>query len=394
MRRATGVALVLFVAAGSASAQQAAQPAPATQPAQAARPSVTPQPTASAAERDSLAAAVEFLRHAIRGPLLPALGEVTRGDRTIDAGTRVKGPVSVVRGSLDVFGQIDGDAAVYDGRIVLHPGSSVTGNIFALRGSVNADSGDVGGEIRILRREALAAAPAPKVVLSPAQATKRALEITFGAFAMMLLIGIGVFVFAGKHLEGVVDELEERFGKSFWAGLVGQVALVPVLLLLCLALALTVIGVLLIPFAVVAFILAAIGLATLGFLAASQMTGYSIFRAKDRPLTQRGLALRALLAGVSVYLVVWAVAAALTWAPPAVTITLRGIAFVLTWAAATAGFGAALLSRAGTLGEKEISAAPAPKRAVPDELSWQTPTPVSGVVAARRPTPLAVPREH
>ena len=42
-------------------------------------------------------------------------------------------------------------------------------------------------------------------------------------------MAIGVLVFAGDYLDGVVDSLEGRFGRSFWAGIATQLALAPVL---------------------------------------------------------------------------------------------------------------------------------------------------------------------
>jgi hypothetical protein len=71
-------------------------------------------------------------------------------------------------------------------------------------------------------------------------------------------------------------------------------------------------------------------------------------------------------------------AALLVWSPLAATV-LRAAAIAATWVAVTLGLGATILSRAGT--HRKI-----PEGARPIELaSWQTPTPLTGVVAARRP---------
>jgi hypothetical protein len=59
---------------------------------------------------------------------------------------------------------------------------------------------------------------------------------------------------------------------------------------------------------------------------------------------------------------------------------LRAVALAGSWVALTFGAGAAILARAGTRRE---GAARRPRPI--DDLSWQTPTPVTGVVAARRP---------
>jgi hypothetical protein len=61
-----------------------------------------------------------------------------------------------------------------------------------------------------------------------------------------------------------------------------------------------------------------------------------------------------------------------------VATVFRAAALAATWAAMTLGLGAAILSRAGT--HRRVAGA---ARAV-ELAAWQTPTPVAGVVAARR----------
>jgi hypothetical protein len=93
--------------------------------------------------------------------------------------------------------------------------------------------------------------------------------------------------------------------------------------------------------------------------------------------------------GVTLYMGLWVLASAFAWAPVIETV-LRGVAIAITWVAATAGLGAAVLSRGGTR-----RAAAVPEMLAPvNDLPWQTPTPVTGVVAARRPTPSSSARER
>jgi hypothetical protein len=205
---------------------------------------------------------------------------------------------------------------------------------------------------------------------------------------ILILIGIGVLVFANSYLEGVTESLEGRFGRSFWAGIAAQLALAPALALLIVALAVTVLGILLIPFAIVAFVLAVVGLITLGFLAVARITGESVAPGSRRGHAH-GVALRALVVGVVLYMGLWVLASAFTWAPMVGTV-LRGIAVAITWVAATAGLGAAVLSRGGT----RRPSAPLATAVAVNDLPWQTPTPVTGVVAARRPTPASSQRER
>ena len=346
----------------------------------------TPSATVSA---DSCTRLLERVRrdpNAARS--IRAAQDFIRGQHDVPAGARVEQVVVTCGGNLDVYGTVHGDAIALDGDVVVHDGGEVTGNALAVRGRIRVEGGRVAGEMRTLRGT-VGELPrrAQARPLTPAQATVRALKIVLGWLAMALVIGIGVLMFGGTYLEGVVVTMERNFSKAFWTGLVGQFALLPALLILVVGFALTILGILLIPFAIVAFALAACGLLALGFLAAAQVTGGALRKPGGRLISARGAALGAILTGIAVYMGLWVLAAAFTWSTYAGAV-LRVIALAATWVATTTGFGAALLSRAGS--RRVGAAASGPAISAPkedDAFAWQTPTPVSGVVAARRPTP-------
>ncbi len=335
-----------------------------------------------AQERDSLEKAAPTAGDSTRRATV-SIGKDTLyfAGLTIPAGERRRGPVVVAGGDLIVKGTIEGDAIAILGDVVVPAGGRVTGNALAALGELLVD-GQVDGVSREINT--LSAGRNSSRVASEASksaSTTDALRLAFGWLILLLLIGLGVLVFAGNYLDGVVDVLEQNFWRSVGVGLLGGVSLVPVLALLIAALAISLIGILLIPFAAVAYLLAAAGLVTLGFMAVARVTGNSVGAGAVRRLSSRGSTLRSLMIGIVMYLGLWVLAAALTWAPIPAGV-LRAIAFVVTCVAATAGFGAAILSRAGS--RREIPAA-APASA-PDPAGWQTPTPVTGVAAARRPT--------
>jgi hypothetical protein len=308
---------------------------------------------------------------------LPDADVFTFGNRSIAAGTRVDGPIAVARGNLDVFGTVDGDVVALDGDVRVHKGARVTGDAWSAGGSVIISGGVVEG-----RKRAIAigppALPGPSSSKSQPPSTWQSIKLVCAWFALLALIGIGVMVFAEGNLEGVVVSLERGFARSFWLGVAGQVLMLPALLVLVVGLAITLLGVLLIPFAIVAYVIAAAGLFTLGFLAVARLTGGAL--ASDRGTTSpRGVHLRALIIGLVVYLAVWLLAAAFAWHPFAGAI-LRAVAIAVTWVAATVGLGATLASRAGTQRPGVGSA----KKPAADEYAWQTPTPVTGVAAASR----------
>jgi hypothetical protein len=178
--------------------------------------------------------------------------------------------------------------------------------------------------------------------------------------------------------------MERNFARAFWFGVLGEIMALPALLLLCIGLVLTILGVLLVPFAIVSYAIAVAGLLALGFLAVARLTGSIWSRPQNTtPTSTRAANIRSLLIGVAVYMGLWLLAAIFTWQPIAGAI-LRGVALAVSWVAVTVGLGAAMLSRAGT---RHLATRPgvAAARPTPDDLAWLTPTPVTGVTAARRP---------
>src|SRR6478672_3026656 len=341
----------------------------------------------SKATSDSLTQLVSRFRRDPEAVALPPTDQIAMGGRTIPAGTAIAGPVAVAGGPLHVYGTVNGDAIAIGSDVIVHPGARITGNAVSALGSVTLAGGTVGGEIRQLAG-ALGAVPQVAEAESPARSTRHALALSSSWLIILVLMAIGVLLFAGEYLDGVVDSLEGRFGRSFWAGIATQLALAPVLCLLVIALAVTILGVLLIPFAIVAFVLAVAGLITLGFLAIARITGESVAPAASKRYSARGAALRALVVGVSIYMALWVLASAFAWAP-VVEMVLRGVAVAITWVATTAGLGAAVISRGGTR-----RSTPAASLAAVNDIPWQTPTPVTGVVAARRPTPSSSARDR
>ena len=361
-----------------------------------AQTSQTPPATQATRDSASLERALGSASSGLTGLTVPAASAFKAGDREIKAGTTVAGPVAVI-GTLRVSGTITGDAFAY-GDVVLLPGGHITGSAVALDGKVDLAGGTLDGDARATGGAVteIAAAPAPPATLS----TAHNVMLTLGWATVVLFVGIGLLVFGDPTLEGVSTVVDRQFGKSFLVGLAATIGIVPVFALGIVGLGLTIIGLLLIPFAVVAYVLAIIGLVTLGFLATARVTGGAFFHARGDATSPRGAALRGLVFGVAFFLGLWLIAAVLSQIPAAASVA-RIIAFAITWAAATVGLGATIISRGGTrFRVPEVpdyvsrtpmpgavlttgSAAAAHAASIPE---WQTPTPVSGVTAAvRRP---------
>jgi len=199
-----------------------------------------------------------------------------------------------------------------------------------------------------------------------------------GALVVMVLLGFGAMVFAEDRLRVVSSAIETRFGRSLFAGILTEVSFIPALVLAVVLLVITIIGIILLPVAIPGmFVLGAL-LTALGFLAVSRVAGQALTR-RAATVSVRGAELRSMLAGLFFFFGLWLVAAVLSWVPVLGSL-LHALAFVVTWAAATVGLGAAVLTRGGG----RPTTAPAVVAPEGSELGWQTPTPISGIAAARR----------
>ncbi len=307
---------------------------------------------------------------------LPPADSITRGPRTVPAGARVTGTI-VARGPVSISGEVNGSVVSLAGDVSVRPGGHVTGDVLAVGGRVIADSGIVDGEMRSMGSLPSLAPIATQaaLALTPTQRTLQAVRLVVGTFGVLLIIALGVVLFAGPNLDEVVGTLPSRFGRAFWVGLLGQLLILPGLLVVVVALAVSIIGILLIPFAIVAYAVAVAGLVTLGCLAVARLVGDALVKGGT---TARTRSLQALAIGLVLFFALWMIAAALVWAPLAASV-VRAAALAATRAGMTRGLGSANLSRAGT--SRRLAGGRRPVELA----AWQTPTPVTGVVAARRP---------
>jgi hypothetical protein len=212
---------------------------------------------------------------------------------------------------------------------------------------------------------------------SAAQRIRSALIAVGGVAMVGFFLAIVVMISAQVPLEAVARAAERDVSRSFWVGLLWQALAVPILIAIAVALALTIILLPAIPIAMLAWALAYAGTVTLGLFAVALVLGRAMLGRSTSH--NRGALLSSLVCGLIALTAMW-VAAALFVSVPTVGILIRILALAISWVAATVGLGAVVRSRAGTSRLEIITT----ETAVP---SWQTPTPVFGVVAARRPTP-------
>jgi hypothetical protein len=109
----------------------------------------------------------------------------------IPAGTRVEGAAAVANGNLDVYGTVNGNAIALNGSVRVHHGGEVTGSAYAAGGPVVVDGGIVRGGQRSFTRAA-----APAAAATPPLSTFQTVKLVLWSFAILLIIGRCVLIFA------------------------------------------------------------------------------------------------------------------------------------------------------------------------------------------------------
>jgi hypothetical protein len=265
--------------------------------------------------------------------------QVRTGDLVIPAGSTTSGSVMVIRGNLDVYGNVDGAATAILGDVIVHEGGRVRGGAVALMGHVRNEGGSILGVIKDVgtthNRSTVSFGGRPRTTIG-------SLVSAIVWLVVLLLMGTFVLFFMRDYFTRAVEVVTNETGRSLFTGVLAGLATVPAMVALCIAMAITIIGIFFIPIGVAAFLVAVGGIAILGFLAVAHVAGIAISH-KSKSETAAGEELQYLFTGILAFSALWIVAAAFTWFPILGSI-LRVLAFSVTLVAVATGFGAVVLS--------------------------------------------------
>ena len=264
----------------------------------------------------------------------------------------VTDPVVSIGGNVTVLGRVDDDVVAVGGSVRLGPKARVRGDVTAVGGRVDQERGaTIGGTVNEVRI-------GPQFNFKPWHAFDgvwfdgwdaigsgfRLLGTVMRVSLVMLLVLL-VALIASRPVQRIADRVGRDPWISGFTGLLAQLLFIPVLVVTVVILAVSIIGIpllLLVPFAIVAFLVA-------------MLVGFSgvALRVGRWAVGQERSAFVALAVGVVLVSAVALVARTLSLLPvPLWPISwfLALTAFVLEYAAWTVGLGGALLTRFGTRG--------------------------------------------
>lgn len=313
-----------------------------------------------------------------------ATDRVLTGDHTVAEGESI-GDIVVVGGTLRVLGEVTGDAVVVGGDLQVGPKGRIGGDALVTGGTISNEGGEIRGEMRTLEgdgalsqeiRRALAGGTAAATVGQEAARAaretarlhrpqhvrqerswfdpiRRGFAGVISTLALGLVLGgIGAaLVFYGRpYLDTVSDTLRSSVPRSMAVGLAAGFLVLPAFVILIVALAVTIIGIPLLLVAVPLYPLAVAAAITMGLLAAAHAIGERTAEQRERFELRHRNAYAYLFTGLAMLLTPLLAAhlIVMTGFLGFIGTLLKVVTGVVIWAAATAGFGAVILSRAGT----------------------------------------------
>ena len=324
-------------------------------------------------------------------------GRVHLGDLTVRRGDVIEGNLAVLSGDVSVYGTVNGNLATINGDVLLHDNGRINGDLVMVNGSLTRGGGRVTGTVRSVRdqlrvarrdlrnanREVRAALPVQGSRnvrgVSGIEAVGQHIATLLGFFVALSCIGFGFTFFMPRQLEVISETVSGSFGKSFMAGLFATPLVLPLAGMLIAGLAITVVGIPLAVLVALALPFAVIASAVGGYLATAKTVGNSyLLRRMAEGDAVVATPYRSMVYGLGGLLAIWIPAVLLGWIPLAGQL-FAALAFAVTWVMATAGVGAAILSRAG-LRATFVRSGGAP--ALTDEHYW--PVDASNFTPARR----------
>jgi len=304
---------------------------------------------------------------------------IGEGPLRIADGETFEGPLLVVDGDVEVRGRLEGDVVVVGGSLRIMEGGEITGDVRLADSRLSRDGGNIRGEVTtVAAREAVTTADADRLRNQLRDEIRDELRREFGrsttgrsssfvrsfgqgisglvqnVMGVLILATLGWILihFAGPRVETIATVARTSPGRAGVVGLAAAFLILPVWILGVVGLAISILGILAIPFWIVLFPLAVSLAALTGGIAAATVLGEWITNRRIQGLERLRPSnpFHTVLVGVTLLMLAFMGANVLRMAGP-VTGVLQGLltalgvlAFITT---TFVGLGAVLLTRGG-----------------------------------------------
>ncbi len=324
-------------------------------------------------QAEHLEAVVEAFKDLSFGNVRIVVGE----DLTIAEGEEVNVTLVVVDGSLDVWGEVDGDVVLTGGTLRLREGSRIDGEVRLADADVIRNGGVVTGDIEKLRPGVLDEEELASLrdeirdelqldARDVARAASRSGSSAFHSigsgiggvfqnlltFLILAVLGVVIVQFSPSRLNVVADAVRKNSWKAGLVGVSGGFLFLPVWILGVVILAVSIIGIPVLIAWVPLFPVVAALAGLLGFVAVARNLGEWVADQKLRGLewVRGSNSFYTMVAGLGALMVPFVVANVLRAALPwfgVLSGLLNTVGVIAMSVALAVGFGAVLLTRGG-----------------------------------------------
>lgn len=277
------------------------------------------------------------------------------GDVRVGENEQVPNDVVAILGSALIDGAVNGEVVAVGGNVKLGPKALVTGSVTSVGGAIERASGSrIDGEINEVRVTVPNMRPYTHFVapwrgwtwLSSPFGASVELAGTLVRISIVGLLAVLLVALMPGKVQGVSDRIAAEPWRAAFTGLAAQILFVPLLVLTCVVLAVSIVGIpllLLVPFVVLGVMVAGL----VGFAGTGYAIGERLAHRREQGL---GSLIVPLLVGLAVIWAFTVVARFVGLAGGPIRYIVSGVlvvGFIVEYVAWTIGFGGVLLSRFG-----------------------------------------------
>jgi hypothetical protein len=275
------------------------------------------------------------------------------GDIRVEKNEKIVGSVVVFGGNACIAGSVTEDVVVLGGDLIIEETADIRGSAVCFGGDIEKMAGaKIGDQEVSLGSFPFGMAIHPFFVYGD-EGVGRFMHRGIGLFTdivllgLLLLLGAGIIFFFPNALDRVEGAVDDNLLKSGFVGLLGEILVLPLFLIVTVVLCVSIIGIPLLFLVIPLGLLGLVAACCLGYIGVSMFAGQKFGASKAIKTTSR---YRVMVVGIIILLAfnILATIVGLTGSLGLLEILFCTVGGLITYLAATIGFGAVIMTRFGT----------------------------------------------